>query len=207
MEASATVQQLKPTNFQRSNGAKPAIPGLISWPQFERKYLSLENSFKYELVNGKVEKTKRNMHQTQLLILFNLRKFFASLVSAGKIDGVLESEIDAHFLENVHRRPDVSYYSMAQLHKIGQGVPQIPDFVIEIISNSDQVNRVVDKMQNYRDAGVKVVWQIYPNQKEVNVFSGDGLFQMSVIKGARICTCTAVLPDFSLSANEIFKLL
>lgn len=183
-----------------------APPKRISWADFQRKYLSREDGYKYEWVEGNIEKTRRTMHQLQLLILRNLRLYFNSLYAAGKTTGSFESEIDAFFLPKIHRRPDVSFYDYRQLLNIANGQQEVPEFVIEIISTNDQVNRLVKKMQNYRDAGVRVVWQIYPEAREIHVYSSEGLMEMTVCKGQRICSAAPVLPDFQLSADAVFQL-
>ena len=57
----------------------------ITWQEFERKYLSREDGYKYEWIDGVVEKTKRIMDQKQIILLRNLRIFFEKLRFEGKI--------------------------------------------------------------------------------------------------------------------------
>ena len=61
----------------QDNSFRPVVqkrqPKPVSWETFEKKYLSREDSWKYEWVNGIVEKTKRFMYQEQFYILHNLR--------------------------------------------------------------------------------------------------------------------------------------
>ena len=78
-------------------------------------------------------------------------------------------------------------------------------FVIEVVSNNDQMNRVYLKMQNYRDAGVREAWMIFPKLEEVHVFYGEGLMDMKVCKGPGICSAGSVLPGFEMTAADIFK--
>ena len=52
----ATAVQEK--NIVQKNGHSPKR---ITWADFEKKYLSREDAFKYEWVNGIVEKTPRNL--------------------------------------------------------------------------------------------------------------------------------------------------
>ena len=204
----ATANQIKPepgisTPKQYKAAAKTAKP--ISWKEFERRYLCREDRFKYEWVNGLVEKTTRRMDQSQFFILQNLRDLFSHLIFSKKISGYLEPEIDSFFLDAVHRRPDVSYFTEAQKAGMKKGVPQIPEFVIEIVSNNDQMNRVYRKMQDYRDAGVRVVWMILPKLEEVHVLHGEGLMEIKVCKGSSICSAAPILPDFEMTADDIFK--
>ena len=181
-------------------------PHHITWAVFQRQYLNKEDRFKYEWIDGTVEKTERTMDQKQYFILKNLRQLFTKLLVEGHINGGFEAEIDTFFLPKVHRRPDVAYFSEEQETKMAQEGNQVPAFVIEIISTHDQMNKSVKKMKNYRDAGVKVVWQIFPIQEEVHVYWGDNLDVMYVCTGERICSAAPVLPAFTLTAKDVFKM-
>ena len=169
----------------------------INWAEFQKKYLSREDNFKYEWVNGQVEKSTRSMDKTQLYILRNLTKYFRSL----NYQGILAAESDNFFNQN-HRRPDIVFYTDEQIdlarHEENIVVPQ---FVIEVISKRDQMNLVHNKMQDYRKAGVQVVWHIFPLLEEIHVYLGD---TMTICKGEKICSASPVLPDFQIKASDVF---
>ena len=175
----------------------------ISWDEFQNKYLTREDAYKYEWLNGEVEKTKRTMDYTQLFILRNLLKVFRSLLASGKCDGELMSEGDIFFVEN-HRRPDIFYLTDAQIARTAYGENQVPEFVVEVISSNDQMNPVHLKMQNYRAAGVQVVWHIFPKIEEIHIYMGENLDTMIVCRGEKMCSAAPVLPDFVLSAKDVF---
>jgi Uma2 family endonuclease len=176
----------------------------ISWEAFQKKYLVREDGYKYEWLNGTIEKTKRNMDYSQLFIANNLIAFFQNLCNLEKASGIMMSEGDIFFLEN-HRRPDIFYMTDKQLALTAHGQNQVPPFIIEIVSSKDQINKVTHKMQNYRDAGVQVVWHLFPNYEEVHVYSGKNLTSMTVCKTTDICSAKPVLPHFEISVNDIFK--
>ena len=184
------------------SSSKKRTPKPISWETFERKYLSREDSWKYEWVNGIVEKTKRSMYQEQYFILRNLRNLFMKLHFDEKISGALEPEIDTFLLKNVHRRPDLAWFSEEQSTAMAKGEHQIPNFVIEIISKNDKAREVQGKLKNYRDAGVQVIWQIYPHLEQVNVCLKETI---TICSGDMICSAVPVLPPFQLAAKEIFS--
>jgi Uma2 family endonuclease len=174
----------------------------VSWEQFQKRYLNREDGFKYEWVNGVVIKTKRTMDQSQYLILRNLRRIFTQLLMEKKVTGGFEAEIETFFLKGNYRRPDISYFSEAQENKMANGeLQQIPQFVIEVISNNDQMNNVEDKMLDYQAAGVQVVWQIFPKQQVVHVYHGD---QMTRYKAGQEVSAAPVLPDFRMGVEEVF---
>lgn len=155
------------TTFQKKITKPSATQKSISWADFQTKYLSREDNYKYEWLNGIVEKTNR-------------------------------------FLKN-HRRPDIFYMTDKQLAYTAHGENQVPPFIAEIISSRDQINKVTHKMQNYRAAGVQVVWHLFPQYEEVHVYSGKNLTNMVVCKGDDICTAASVITDFSLTVNAIFQ--
>lgn len=199
MVSEALVQYKKTSPNKVANGQP-----YISWEAFKKKYLSREDGYKYEWLNGIVEKTKRTMDYTQFYIAQNLRDLFENLRFAKIINGILISEGDVFFLEK-HRRPDIAYFTPKQVDAAADGVNPMPEFVIEVISNTDAINRVNRKMQNYRAAEVKVVWHIFPQTQEVHVYCGDNLDTVYIKRGDAICSAEPVLPDFKISVNDIFK--
>jgi len=174
----------------------------ISWESFQDEYLSREDNFKYEWVNGQVEKTERSIDGRQLFIQWNLMKFLAQLKSQNPaIDGILISGGDVFFAGN-HHRPDIAYFTNEQIDAARYNADIHPDFVIEVISKNDQWERVAEKMENYRKAEVAVVWHVFPTRNEVHVYRGK---QMIVCTGEDLCSAEPVIPGFVISVNEIFR--
>jgi Uma2 family endonuclease len=195
----AAVQQSKQSPTTAANGSQAKH---VSWEQFQKRYLNREDGFKYEWVNGVVIKTKRTMDQSQYLILRNLRRIFTQLLMEKKVTGGFEVEIETFFLKGNFRRPDISYFTEEQENKMANGeLQQIPQFVIEVISNNDQMNNVEDKMLDYQAAGVQVVWQIFPKQQVIHVYLGD---EMTRYKVGQEVSAAPVLPDFRMGVEEVF---
>ncbi|HRI59568.1 MAG TPA: Uma2 family endonuclease, partial [Saprospiraceae bacterium] len=183
--------------------ASPAkSPKKISWEEFQRKYLSREDRYKYEWVNGQVEKTLRSMDKSQIFILTNLIRFLYALKSINRrIDGDLVAEGDTFFAGN-HRRPDIAYYTESQIQAARRNEDVHPDFVIEVISKNDQAEKLVEKMNNYLAAGVKVIWQIYPQNQQIHVYHGK---QIAVCTGDDLCSAEPVVEGFVLAVKDVFK--
>lgn len=55
---------------------------------------------------------------------------------------------------------------------------------------------------NYRNAGVQVVWQIFPVFEEIHVYHG---LTMQVYRGTDRCSAAPALPAFELPVSEVFK--
>lgn len=196
MTATISIEEKKAvvTNDQK-------FPKRISWEAFKADYLEREDGFKYEWVNGLVEKTTNSMDRTQFYIVQNLLDFFSFLKYSGKITGCLMPEGDTFFGAN-HRRPDMAYYTDDQIEAAADDLTAEPQFVIEIISTTDQMNRVHKKMRDYRASNIPVVWHIFPELKEVHVFHGR---KSEIYIDDEICSAAPCLPEFQLSVNDIFK--
>ena len=78
----------------------------------------------------------------------------------------------------------------------------IPQFVIEIISTNDKTYKVEEKITEYFKAGVKVLWNIYPNEKVVYVYTSRKSFKICMEDD--ICSAAPVLPEFEVKVSEIF---
>jgi len=200
----AAVQEKKSDSTK--SGPKFGVDSnLVSREVFEKKYLNREDGYKYEWVDGVVEKTKRTMDRKQIFILINLLESFDLLRAEGKVFGRLLSEVDLIFLDK-YRRPDIAWLTKEQAYNLAEdSARDVPAFVIEVISSNDQINRLKKKMVNYKDAGVQVVWHIFPEVQQVDVYGGPNLSQMTTHVGDEICTAAPVLPDFAISVNDIFK--
>ncbi|MCC6724875.1 MAG: Uma2 family endonuclease [Saprospiraceae bacterium] len=200
----AAVQEKKPGSSKPAPNLE-AKPAFITREVFEKKYLNRKDDYKYEWADGVVEKTKRTMDKKQIFMLINLLAHFKLLENQGKVFGFLVPEVDLIFLDK-YRRPDIAWLTKEQAYNLAEDAARdVPTFVIEVISTNDQVNRLKKKMVNYKDAGVQVVWHIFPEVRQVDVYSGPNLSQMTTFVGDEICSAAPALPGFTISVNDIFK--
>ena len=63
---------------------------------------------------------------------------------------------------------------------------------------------MAEKMKLYRRTGVQVVWQIFPDQQEVHVYSGPNLEHMTVCSEDKPCSAAPVLPALVFPAKAVF---
>lgn len=175
--------------------------GPISLELFLEKYEDMEDGYKYEWNHGLVERiTKINQEQTTIFLL--LSRLFCN-TQAFKEFGGLTAETDMMTSKNQLRRPDIAFYSGAQIQKMKKGDNQIAQWVAEVISDTDNINRVEAKLEEYFKAGVQVVWHIFPVLKKVYVYTAAD--KVTICIGETICSSVPVLPDFEISATDLFK--
>lgn len=200
----ATATASAPVTAPKIPRRLPQAVKPISWKDFERRYLRREDGYKYEWVNGLVEKTPRTMNQDQFFIWRNLAQLLRHLsVQHGADLGEFLAEADTFFFKGVHRRPDIAWFSATQLSDMAYGQNQVPHFLVEICSTNDGVNRVMKKMRDYRQSPeVQVVWQIYPELQEIHVYRGG---QMTVCSGDDLCSAEPALPGFVMPVSEVFR--
>lgn len=176
----------------------------ISWEDFKKHYLTREDGFKYEWLNGRVEQTPYTMEKSQILIQRNLLAIFRNLLHQKKVTGELIAEGDL-FFDGHHRRPDLCWLTEQQINNLYDDKIEVPAFVIEIISSNDVMIKVEDKMDDYRAAKVQVVWHIFPKQQKVHVYTGKKLEKMKVRVGKETCSAAPALGEFKTVVEKLFE--
>jgi Uma2 family endonuclease len=106
------------------------------------------------------------------------------------------------------RRPDVAFVSFERWPQ-RRRIPRadawevVPNLAVEIISPTDRVDSILDKIAEYLQAGVDRVWVVLPSQEQVYVYDAPN--------GVRILTRTdelsgdPILPRFRLPLVELFE--
>lgn len=104
------------------------------------------------------------------------------------------------------RGPDVAYYedadTFSELHpKYGEAPPRL---AVEILSSSDRYSSITEKVNDYLDNGVPLVWLIDPELRTVTVWRPAQ--RARVLKGAEQVTGEDVLPGFACPVSDFFLL-
>lgn len=172
----------------------------VSLERFFEHYSNREDGWKYEWNDGQIERTK-GMNQIQTAILIRLIRLFYQ-TDAFQKGGCLVSETDVYTSERQLRKPDISFFSGEQFLKLETEKNQVPEWVAEVISETDNANKIGKKNIEYFNAGVKVVWQIYPELRQVHVYTASD--KVNICQGKTICSGAPVLPDFTITADDLF---
>lgn len=172
----------------------------ITLEEFLRLYSDAEDGYKYEYNRGIIEKTK-SMNQEQGFIQKILIRLFIKTTTFEN-DGSFLAETDMKTSENQLRRPDLSIYYGSQQAGIAKGKNQVAPWVAEIISPTDRADLINLKLEEYFNAGVQVVWHIFPASDQVYVYTSPE--NITVCRGKTICSAKPALLDFEISAEDLF---
>lgn len=104
------------------------------------------------------------------------------------------------------RVPDVSFLAWNRIPEGGVStegyLPVAPDLAVEIVSPGDQADVVHDKVSEYLEAGVRLVWVLWPKRRSVTVHKPGGVARElgpdEELDGGE------VLPGFSVRVSKLF---
>ncbi|MBC8235146.1 Uma2 family endonuclease [bacterium] len=102
------------------------------------------------------------------------------------------------------RKPDVAFVSNARIPEEARQASLIPpDLAIEVVSPTDKVYDVLEKVLEYLDAGVQMVWVIEPILKTVTVYRSQS--DIKILTFSDTLTGEEVVEDFQCNVAEIFE--
>ncbi len=168
--------------------------------------LAMPNEVDYELVNG--ELVERNMGAESTWIAGNLFGLIF-LWYHGRVPGHLFTTDCGYqcYADDPGkvRKPDVSFVRRGRFPKerIPKGYIRIPpDLAVEVLSPNDLADEAEVKVEEYLDAGVRLVWVISPKAETVTVYRAD----RSAVKlhDADELSGEDVLPEFRCKVSELF---
>lgn len=160
----------------------------------------------YELAEGRLE-TMSLPGWEHGEIVSDLHLLIGNFVKVGKLGKVLAAETG--FLlqrdPDTVRGPDVGFISQARIPENvdrRKHFPGAPDLAVEVISPSDAWTKVRKKIDEYLNAGTKLVWIIDPSAREVEVWRADR--SRTWLKEADTLDGETVLPGFQLTVRDLF---
>ena len=102
------------------------------------------------------------------------------------------------------RKPDVAFVSKARIpENARQASPLPPDLAIEVVSPTDPVYDVLEKVLEYLDAGTEMVWVIEPVLKTVTVYRSRTDIKVLTLNDT--LTGEDVIEGFQCSVAEVFE--
>ncbi|NET01830.1 MAG: Uma2 family endonuclease [Sphaerospermopsis sp. SIO1G1] len=105
------------------------------------------------------------------------------------------------------RSPDVSWIKIAKWNILTpeqrkKFLPLCPDFVIELVSESDDLAETQAKMREYISNGLLLGWLINPKTKQVEIYRQNQ--EVEILSNPQTLSEEDVLPGFILDLQPIF---
>lgn len=126
-----------------------------------------EDGGKYEVVDGALVHMSPASWEHERLVARLIARLGA-FVEANRLGVVLGSNAMYVLPSGNRRSPDVSYVSTERLPALtaGSAFPAVaPDLAVEVVSPGDAPRAILDKVGEYLEAGVRLVWVIDPVQR------------------------------------------
>jgi Uma2 family endonuclease len=120
---------------------------------------------------------------------------------------VFDSSTGFKLSNGATRSPDVSWIAIERWNSLSEEqkrgfAPIDPDFAIELVSPTDSLEDLQQKMSEYISCGVKLGWLINPDAKEVEIYRLDR--DKQVISNPTSLSGEELLPGLTLDLSEIF---
>ena len=161
------------------------------------------DGWKYDWSNGEILKYKKRVTEEQRYIVRNIERAFHKTETYSKGHDLM-SESEMAYDDKRYRIPDIAFYTYEQTKAAAKGQHTVSSFVIEILSNTDFAKDIENKLWEYFDEGVQVVWHIMPYRKIVKVYTSPR--HVSICTDDALCTAKPALLDFEMTINQIFEL-
>ncbi|MBB6048465.1 Uma2 family endonuclease [Armatimonas rosea] len=105
------------------------------------------------------------------------------------------------------RAPDAAWVTNARLAALSpeqkeKFLPLLPDFVIELRSKTDRLAPLQEKMEEWRDTGVRLSLLLDPTTRRVHVYRPGT--EPQILEDPATVDCSPELPGFLLDTKAIF---
>ena len=104
------------------------------------------------------------------------------------------------------RAPDVAFVSRSrvQVHDIPDGFIELaPDLAVEVVSPGDSSREVVEKVEDWLQAGVQLVWVIHPSSHSAVIHRSNG--DVRELNADDSLDGEDVVPGFSCRVGDLFS--
>jgi len=178
----------------------------ISQPATEADLIAMpDDGHKYELVDGEIRRSSPagGRHGAIGVELSGLLRTFAKPRRLGR---VFDSSTGFRMPSGNVRSPDVSVVASSRLENDEAPVGFIavaPDLAVEILSPGDRSQEILDKVGEYLDAGVRLVWVIDPQERRAIRYRS--LTDVRTLAAEDDLDGEDVLPGFRSRLAEIFQ--
>ncbi len=159
-----------------------------------------------ELIRGEFV-PKMPTFENHAAIVGNLVMLLGTIIRPNRLGRVLTSDggVQVESDPDTVREPDIAFIS-AERRPYGSVVQRYteipPDLVVEVASPSDSARAVNDKAKMWLDAGVRLVWALWPGTKMIEIHRPNE--PVITLRESDTLTGMDVIPQFSCPVRDIF---
>ena len=168
-------------------------------------YMQLPENAPYQLIEKKLVfmAAPLDIHQK---ISGDLFLEIGLYVKSNKLGHVRFSPCDVHFDKDNVCQPDLLFISIGRSSIIQKWIYGAPDFVVEILSESNPNNDLVAKKRVYGKFDVVEYWIVYPKEEKVEVFHNQNKEMQLVQTAKKSHTIRSIaIQGFDLEVVRIFE--
>jgi Uma2 family endonuclease len=181
------------TTVQRDAVARATEADLLRSPRDGRKY---------ELVDGEIRVSPAGGRHGAVAVRLSAR--LLAFVEPRGLGHVFDSSTGFRLPGGNVRSPDVSFVSRGRFEgdELPEGFsPVPPDLAVEVLSPEDRSRDVLDKVGEYLDAGVRLVWVIDPGARSATAYRA--LASARTLGAGEDLEGEDVLPGFRCPLSEV----
>jgi Uma2 family endonuclease len=165
-----------------------------------------DNGFRYELIRGELIKMSPAgfLHGAIIARLTSRLEQYVAQHNLGSVTGA-ETGYSLEQNPDTVRAPDIGFVSRARLEQTGLPrtfYPGPPDLAVEVVSPSDTAAEVDDKARAWLAAGARLVWNVQPITRVVEIYRPASDIQVLTTEDA--LSGDEVVPGFTCPVSEIF---
>jgi Uma2 family endonuclease len=184
-----------------------ATKTLLTFEEFERlAETEDEEEARYELDEGElVEVPGRTM--LHCVARDKTGRLLGNHLASRPEQGFVVAQEKFRLFDKVVRQPDSALIGPDQREAInwpGNIQPFAPKLVIEIASPTNTVREITRKLRQYLDAGVLVVLIMFPDLKEIHIYTASE--RPRILTGEDTLTLPSLLPGFAARVADLFEI-
>jgi len=162
------------------------------------------DGWKYELVDGEIRMSPAGARHGQVCIKLSTR--LATFVERGRLGYLFDSSTGFRLPGGNVRLPDVAFVARGRFKS--ETVPEgfgdvVPDLAVEVLSPDDRTRDVLDKVGEYLQAGVRLVWVIDPKRERAVAYRS--LIEVAKVGLDDFLDAGEVLPGFRVKLSDILE--
>lgn len=162
-----------------------------------------EDGQKHELVNGEIVVSPTGWKHSEITI--KIIYILATFLEDQPIGKIGAPDLGVWLSNGNLRSPDVTYVRNEKLPKEEDQykfAEFLPDLAVEVLSPGDRPGFVLEKIGEFLENGVPIVWLVNPAHKTVTEYRS--LSEIKQYTGDDVISAEPVLPGFSCSIARFF---